>query len=68
MILRSLSPLLMCLVLLRADEQSIYDFNVTDIDGKDVDMHRYRYFAIFKRLCASFVSGKVCIIVNVASE
>ncbi|TGZ56125.1 hypothetical protein CRM22_010198 [Opisthorchis felineus] len=58
MSLRSLLPLLMCLVLLRADEQSMYDFSVTDIDGKEVDMHRYRYCAICKRLRASFVSGK----------
>jgi len=51
-----LSLLLTLFSLLNAKEKevSIYDFNVTSIDGKEVSMSKYR--------------GKVLLIVNVASE
>jgi len=51
-----LSIVLMLAISLNAQEQkmSIYDFNVKDIDGKDISLSKYK--------------GKVLLIVNVASE
>jgi len=45
---------LLFITMLGADEMKIYDFNVTDISGKEISMSKYK--------------GKTLLIVNVASD